>query len=95
MTGFGRSRGIVQGYSLVCELRSLNHRFLDIQMKLPKSLESYEGEIRKVLTKNFERGSIVLRFYWEENEPLSNGLKLNREKARAYLQLLNELKRDF
>jgi uncharacterized protein (TIGR00255 family) len=94
MTGFGRSRGLVHGYPLFCEVRSLNHRFLDIQMRLPKFLDSYEGEIRKFLTKNFERGSISVRYYWGEREPAHDGLKVNRERARNYLHLLKRLKKE-
>lgn len=64
-------------------------------MRLPEFLESYQGEIRKILAKYFERGSILLRFYWEEREPLSKGVRVDRERARAYLLLLKGLKRDF
>ena len=92
MTGFGRAKGFVQGNPLICEVRSLNHRFLEIQMRLPRILERYEGEIRKFLTRKLERGSITLRFHWEERGP--EGLKVNWERAKAYLKLLQRLKRD-
>ena len=64
-------------------------------MRLPRFLEPYEGDIRKYITKHFERGSVSLRFYWGEREPSSDGLKVNRERARNYLDLLKRLKKEF
>ena len=52
MTGFGSGEGTTGSITVMIELRSVNHRFLDVSLKLPGSLAVYEGDIRKFLKDN-------------------------------------------
>jgi uncharacterized protein (TIGR00255 family) len=58
MTGFARSEITVPGGTLVCELRSVNHRFLEAALRLPEELRSLEGELRALLQKELRRGKV-------------------------------------
>ena len=53
MTGFGSGEAQIGSLTLTVELRSVNHRFLDVGLKLPGALISYEGDIRKFLKDSF------------------------------------------
>lgn len=62
MTGVGRAESMLRHKKakLTVEIRSSNHKFLELNMKLPNSLLSYEGEIREIISKNVMRGSLQL-----------------------------------
>ena len=60
MTGFGRGKAENEGREVVVELKTLNHRYLDINIKLPRVLSFLEDELRKILSSNFIRGRIEL-----------------------------------
>jgi uncharacterized protein (TIGR00255 family) len=58
MTGFARSEAAIPAGSLVCELRSVNHRFLEAGLRLPDDLRALEGELRARLQKELKRGKV-------------------------------------
>ena len=59
MTGFGSGETTVGQYTVTLELRSVNHRFLDVSMKMPSALAAYEIEIRNELKKKIARGRVT------------------------------------
>ncbi len=59
MTGFGAGEGTVGGVTIAVELRSVNHRFLDVALKLPNALAPYEFEIRNLLRERVARGRVT------------------------------------
>jgi uncharacterized protein (TIGR00255 family) len=60
MTGFGRAQLEAEGASFAVELRCVNHRHLDVSLRLPRPLAGLEAELRRVVTKRFVRGKIDL-----------------------------------
>ena len=60
MTGFGGGEGTIGPITVMIELRSVNHRFLDVSLKLPGSLTAFEGDIRKFLKDNVARGRVTV-----------------------------------
>lgn len=60
MTGFGSGEGTTGPITITVELRSVNHRFLDVSLKLPSSLAVFEGDIRKFLKDNVARGRVTV-----------------------------------
>jgi len=58
MTGFGRGDSSGNGYQFSIELKSVNHRFLEIIVRTPRNFSSYEERIRKMLQEKFQRGRI-------------------------------------
>lgn len=94
MTGFGRAEATWQGKKVVVEMKSLNHRYLEVTVRTPQVLSVYEIEIRKKVGERFSRGKIdvTVRVEGEVNGDLPLGL--NIEKARAYLKLFQRLKEE-
>ena len=90
MTGYGC--GMVQGdgVTIAVEVRSLNHRFFDINIKLPPSLSSLEKKIRDKVTASFQRGKIDLYIGLNKSADTTR-LQINHENASKYHQALLEL----
>lgn len=92
MTGYGRAEGQSAGIKVVCEIRSLNGRYLDIDLKLPRFLYEVDPEIRRILTQMLERGSVTVIYNIEfTDESSQTEVKVNDNLAKAYLQKLNSL----
>lgn len=88
MTGFARVQVRVNdqlGYTL--SLKSVNHRFLDVQLRLPSSLDALEMELRRALKEHLVRGHVELTLSIERNSQQSAGY--NRELVGAYLAAFN------
>jgi uncharacterized protein (TIGR00255 family) len=94
MTGFGRAEATWQGKKVVVEMKSLNHRYLEVTVRTPQVLSVYEIEMRKKVGERFSRGKIdvTVRVEGEVNGDLPLGL--NIERARAYLKLFKRLKEE-
>lgn len=93
MTGYGR--GQWQEGSDVCrvEVKSVNHRYLDIQSRLPSELSSLDGKIRKWIQERIKRGRIDLFLKIERGD--DPGFRLNRLLLKGYLDALTLLERDY
>ena len=91
MTGYGRGEFLQLGKKLTIELRSVNHRFLDLSIKIPRHFLFAEDFIRKTLGKHFFRGHIDVFINFENTLPESSSLSLNLPVATAYLNMAKEL----
>jgi uncharacterized protein (TIGR00255 family) len=91
MTGFARSETAVPGGTLVCELRSVNHRFLEAALRLPEELRSLEGELRALLQKDLRRGKVDAVFTYRAIVQNDRGLDLDRALIERLTPLLAEL----
>ena len=92
MTGFGRAQIKNGRFEITVEIRSLNNRYLDISLKLPKSLNIYEYQLKEQTKKKILRGklSVTVNF---KNLTLENGdLRLNHDSVQFYHQLLEKIK---
>ncbi|MCC7297649.1 MAG: YicC family protein [Bacteroidia bacterium] len=93
MTGFGRAEGSLDGLKVTCEMRSLNGRYLDTDLRLPRFLMELDPEIRRLLTDKLERGSVTviynIEFGPEFNDP--SEIKMNEALAKAYLDKFRSL----
>lgn len=94
MTGYGRSDFILNDVTYGIEIRSLNHRYREIRLKIPDSLFSLEDRIRKEIEKRFTRGTISLHISCHEDENGIMGLEINESIAKEYLALLQKLQRN-
>ncbi|PJJ76726.1 uncharacterized protein (TIGR00255 family) [Thermoflavifilum aggregans] len=90
MTGYGRAEKHENGWTVVVEIRSLNGKQLDANIKLPASLKPYEPEIRSLLQQHLQRGTIDLTINLQQYQS-QNPLLLNMELARQYYQSLQQL----
>lgn len=92
MTGFGRAETKNGRFEISVEIRSLNNRYLDISLKLPKSLNIYEYLLKEQTKKRILRGKLtaIVNF---KNLALENGdFRLNQETVQFYHQLLEKIK---
>jgi uncharacterized protein (TIGR00255 family) len=93
MTGFAEARLERDGWALRASLRSVNHRFLDVHLRIPEGLESLEPEIRRVLRERLHRGhvDVTLRV-----DPIgASAVEINQELAEAYLRAAAKLRKQF
>ncbi len=95
MTGIGRASGKIKDPPIRfdVEIRSYNHRFLDISLKLPNSFAPFEDEIRKILQENICRGHIVV-VVQQDREILGNRFEVDKELLDAYLTVAREIKKN-
>lgn len=95
MTGFGRSE-ITQGQQkIVVEIKSVNHRYLEAGVKIPKKLNMFEARMRDLLKKYAQRGKIDIFVTYEDLTENKVHLKYNRELAGEYMQIFGEMAADF
>jgi uncharacterized protein (TIGR00255 family) len=90
MTGFGRAAFSVGGEDFIVEVKSLNHRYLDIKTRLPEAFSSLETEIRSIIKERIARGSVVVSI---QPGASARRERLDMEAARAYLEAAREIKK--
>ncbi|MEY4110653.1 MAG: hypothetical protein RLZZ46_1008 [Bacteroidota bacterium] len=92
MTGFGRAESSEAGIKVVCEVKSLNGRYLDLDIRLPRFLNELDAALRKMMQEKLERGSATMifniEFTGDENAP---EISINEPLAKTYLDKLNSL----
>lgn len=93
MTGFAQARIERDGWSLRINLRSVNHRFLDLHLRMPDGFEVFEPRIRLAVRNRLRRGHVDVNVYYEPAGPAS--VEVNREVADAYMKALEELRGQF
>lgn len=92
MTGYGKGVATEDGRTATVELKSVNHRFLDLGLKLPKSLMFAEDGLRKTIQKSISRGHIDLFISFDdEREKQQNAFKVDYDLAAKYVLAAREL----
>lgn len=86
MTGFGRGEYSDENKKLVIEMKSVNHRYLDVNIKLPKKLGFYEAYIRNLLKKYISRGKVDIFVTYEDMSEDSNKIIYNSAIASEYFK---------
>ena len=92
MTGYGAAEVATEAGRLSAEIRSVNHRYCEISLRLPRSITSLEGAVRQLLTERLSRGKINLTVSWEGYEEEGGKLRVNHDVARQVVAALTELK---
>lgn len=93
MTGYAEARAEYKGWSLRVALRSVNHRFLDLRVRIPDGFEALESVIRQSVREHLRRGHVEATLHVETARTAS--VEVNHEVAVAYLRALEELRREF
>lgn len=91
MTGYGRGENIAEDRKFTIELKSVNHRYNDINIKLPRSLSSLEDKIKKHIMKQVFRGKTDVYISFETFALDDVEVKLNETLAQAYVEKLKIL----
>lgn len=93
MTGYAQAQIVENGWSLRVTIRSVNHRFLDLRLRLPEGFEPVEPRIRQIVRERVRRGHLDVTLHYE----LAGGtaVEVNHEVAAAYLDAANALRKRF
>lgn len=91
MTGYGKENLNLENREYQIEIKSVNHRYLDINVKMPRTLSYLEEDIKKEISKKIKRGKIDVFITFENNSEEGRNIKINKELAKVYIKQLKEL----
>lgn len=95
MTGFGRCEIAEADRKITVEMKSVNHRYLDVTIKMPKKLNFFEAAIRTELKNYMQRGKVDLFITYEDFTESNVCVKYNKELAAEYMQYFDRMAEDF
>ncbi|MBQ9122291.1 MAG: YicC family protein [Lachnospiraceae bacterium] len=95
MTGFGRCEVMEGERKFTVEMKSVNHRYLDVNIKMPKKLNFFEAAIRAELKNFIQRGKVDIFITYEDFSEGNVSIKYNKETAAVYVQYLKQMAEDF
>ncbi len=95
MTGFGRCETVRDGCRITAEIRSVNHRYCDITVKLPKKLGFLEVPVRNLVREYVARGKVDVFIGYEDETEGKGCLKYNKTVAQEYINAFKEMSGDF
>ncbi len=91
MTGYGKANLEVNSRKYLIELKSVNHRYLDISIKMPRALSYLEEDIKKEISKKVKRGKIDVFITFQNNSLEGREIKINTGLAKGYIKELRNL----
>lgn len=95
MTGFGRCELSNEKRKITVELKSVNHRYLDINIRMPKKLNFFEAAIRSLLKEYMQRGKVDVFISYEDFSEQTMAVKYNSAIAKEYLSYLQQMAEEF
>lgn len=91
MTGYGKGTLEIESREYQIEIKSVNHRYSDISVKMPRTLSYLEEDIKKQISEKIKRGKIDVFITFENNSQEGKEIKINKEIAKLYIKQLKEL----
>ena len=91
MTGYGKQSLNVDGREYQVEIKSVNHRYLDMNIKIPKTLSYLEETVKKEISKKIKRGKVDVFITYENNSKEGRNVTINKELAKLYIEELKKL----
>lgn len=95
MTGYGRCEAVTDGKKILVEIKSVNHRYSDYNIKVPRHLGYLEDKIRKEVSESVTRGKIDIYVNVDYFETSDKEITLNKELAKSYINALYTLRDEF
>ena len=95
MTGFGRCEITENNRKFTVEMKSVNHRYLDVNIKMPKKLNFFESAIRGELKNYISRGKVDVFIAYEDLTEENTSIRYNKQVAAEYLKYLKEMSDEF
>ena len=95
MTGYGRSELLTDTCRIAVEIKSVNNRYLDINIKMPRQLNQLEAQIRAELKKSMRRGKVDVYISYEDLTESNMEGKYNARIAQEYWKYLQQMAKDF
>jgi uncharacterized protein (TIGR00255 family) len=94
MTGYGQAQVNRSGYQISCEVRSVNHRYLDTNIRMPRRYALLEDNIKEEIKKYVSRGRLEFTINIEKTEAKARNIKVDKDLAITYHRYLKELADD-
>ncbi|MDA1313763.1 MAG: YicC family protein [Acidobacteria bacterium] len=94
MTGYARTRAEGKDLSIVVALKAVNHRFADIQIRMPPELDPFEPRLRGLIKKYVQRGQVQLGINLDWNAPVQEA-KVNRSLLAGYLSAFRDIRSEY
>ncbi len=95
MTGFGRCEIAEGARKISVEMKAVNHRYLDVSIKMPKKLNVFEAAIRSELKNYIQRGKVDIFITYEDTSENTVMIRYNPEVAAEYMRYLNQMSEQF
>ena len=95
MTGFGRCEKVTEEYKLSAEMKAVNHRYLDMSIKMPKKFNYFEAGIRNLLKNDIQRGKVDVFINYEDYTENKMSLKYNASLAAEYMEYFKKMEEQF
>ncbi len=95
MTGYGRCEIAADDRKFTVEIKSVNHRYLEFNIKMPKKLNFFESAIRAELKRYISRGKVDVFIAYEDLSENNACIRYNRDLAAEYLEYLDQMAREF
>ena len=92
MTGYAQARGQLHGWAVRVSVKSVNHRFLDLKLRMPEGFDLYELRLRQMVRDNIHRGHVEVTVAVEPGRAAP--VQVNRELVQAYLKAAEALRQD-
>ena len=93
MTGFAQARVERDGSSVRINLRSVNHRFLDLHLRMPDGFEVFESRIRQAIRNRLRRGHVDVNIYYEAGG--TGAIEVNHDLVESYMKAVERLRQEF
>ncbi len=94
MTGFGRSKYEIDGREYSVEIKSVNNRYSDISIKIPRNISFLEEKVKKLIGNTISRGKIDVFINFTNNSERGKAIKINTELAKQYIKELKKLQNE-
>ena len=95
MTGFGRAEIITDDYRVLVEIKSVNHRYLDLNIKMPRKFNAFEAGLRTLLKRYIERGKTDIFVSFDDYTEQGRRLIYNKELAGEYVRYIQDMQESF
>lgn len=93
MTGFGRAAVSEENHSITVELKTVNNRFLDINMRLPAELQLLEPTVKKLISGRLARGRVEVNLQYDRNDAVE--LEINRPLIAGFLAAMKDMQEEY
>lgn len=95
MTGFGRAKNQINGFDVTVEIKSVNHRYFEFSLRIPRSYNFLEEKIKNFLSQKISRGKVEVSILIDDLNQNSTVVEINREYADAYIKALGDLSKEY
>lgn len=95
MTGFGRYETTGSGYRASVEIKSVNHRYCDLNIKQPKKFSAFENDIRNIIKQYAARGKIDVFISYEDYSESAFDVRYNHSVAKGYMEAIKRASEEF